>query len=92
MSIFHYLVVLKLGRVACFCRFWNLIRNMETFENNFQNSRLSNYFQVPIVNNTVCDAAYQRNNINETAMLCAGYAEGGIDAWSVVVDSAVPRY
>ena len=38
------------------------------------------FFKVPIVNNTVCDAAYQRNNINETAMLCAGYAEGGIDA------------
>ena len=38
------------------------------------------YFKVPIVNNTVCDAAYTRNNVNEDAMLCAGYAEGGIDA------------
>ena len=37
-------------------------------------------FKVPIVNNTVCDAAYTRNNVNEDAMLCAGYAEGGIDA------------
>ena len=32
------------------------------------------------MNNTVCDAAYTRNNVNEDAMLCAGYAEGGIDA------------
>ena len=37
-------------------------------------------FQVPIVNITVCDAAYHRNNVNEDAMMCAGYAEGGIDA------------
>lgn len=43
-------------------------------------ARILQETQVPIVNNTVCDAAYQRNNINETAMLCAGYAEGGIDA------------
>lgn len=36
--------------------------------------------QVPIVNNTVCDKAYMRNHVTEEAMVCAGYAEGGIDA------------
>lgn len=43
-------------------------------------ARILQETQVPIVNNTVCDAAYHRNNVNEDAMLCAGYAEGGIDA------------
>lgn len=43
-------------------------------------ARILQETQVPIVNNTVCDAAYTRNNVNEDAMLCAGYAEGGIDA------------
>ena len=55
-----------------------------SFQNFSKTRPLHPYLQVPIVNNTVCDAAYQRNNINETAMLCAGYAEGGIDACQVI--------
>ena len=43
-------------------------------------ARILQETQVPIVNNTVCDAAYVRNHVTEEAMLCAGYAEGGIDA------------
>lgn len=43
-------------------------------------ARILQETQVPIVNNTVCDKAYVRNHVTEEAMLCAGYAEGGIDA------------
>jgi secreted trypsin-like serine protease len=43
-------------------------------------ARILQETQVPIVNNTVCDKAYARNNVRENEMMCAGYAEGGIDA------------
>ena len=35
---------------------------------------------MPIIPNNVCDAAYARNKVHEDQMMCAGYAEGGIDA------------
>lgn len=35
---------------------------------------------MPIIPNKVCDAAYARNKVHEDQMMCAGYAEGGIDA------------
>jgi hypothetical protein len=43
-------------------------------------ARILQETQVPIINNTVCDKAYIRNHVREDSMLCAGYAEGGIDA------------
>jgi len=72
-NIFQFQVKLGEGDI-CYVAGWGRIG--ETLGT----ARILQETQVPIVNNTVCDDAYVRNHVTEEAMLCAGYAEGGIDA------------
>jgi len=65
----------KLGEgPLCYVAGWGRIGETEG------TARILQETQVPIIPNKVCDAAYARNKVHEDQMMCAGYAEGGIDA------------
>ncbi|CAG5102807.1 Oidioi.mRNA.OKI2018_I69.chr1.g476.t1.cds [Oikopleura dioica] len=65
----------KLGEgPLCYVAGWGRVGETEG------TARILQETQVPIIPNKVCDAAYARNKVHEDEMMCAGYAEGGIDA------------
>jgi len=62
----------------CYVAGWGRVGEHEN------SARILQETQVPIVNNTVCSKAFENNEegqtIIEDQVICAGYAEGGIDA------------